>query len=66
MLADSIPAADVALVVHARWIGAPLCGNDNCKCSNCGSWHNIHVNVRGEITQKYCPSCGAKMDKGKE
>lgn len=66
MLADSIPAADVAPVVHARWIGAPLCGNDNCKCSNCGSWHNIHVNVRGEIIQKYCPSCGAKMDKGKE
>lgn len=66
MLADSIPAADVVPVVHGQWIGAPLCGNDNCKCSNCGSWHNIHVNVRGEITQKYCPSCGAKMDKGKE
>lgn len=59
-------AADVVPVVHARWIGVPLCGNDNCKCSNCGSWHNIRVNLRGEITQKYCPSCGAKMDKGKE
>ena len=60
----SAPAADVAPVVHARWIGAPLCGNDNCKCSNCGSWHNIHANLRGKITQKYCPSCGAKMDGG--
>ena len=58
-------AADVVPVVHARWIGAPLCGNDNCRCSNCGSWHNIHANLRGEITQKYCPNCGAKMDKGK-
>lgn len=57
-------AADVVPVVHARWIGAPLCGNDNCRCSNCGSWHNIHANLRGEITQKYCPSCGAKMDGG--
>ena len=58
------PATDVGQVVHARWIGAPLCGNDNCRCSNCGSWHNIHANLRGKITQKYCPSCGAKMDGG--
>ena len=61
-LLDNIPAADVAPVVHGRWIGAPLCGNDNCRCSVCGSWHNIHANLRGEITQKYCPNCGAKMD----
>lgn len=54
---------DVATVVHGRWIGAPLCGNDNCRCSGCGSWHNIHANLRGEIMQKYCPNCGAKMDK---
>lgn len=63
-LVDDIPAADVAPVIHGRWIDAPLCGNDNCRCSNCGSWHNIHVNLRGEITQKYCPNCGAKMDGG--
>lgn len=56
------PSADVAPVVHGRWIGAPICGNDNCKCSKCGSWHNIHANLRGEIMQKYCPNCGAKMD----
>ena len=62
----SIPAADVAPVVHGRWIGAPLCGNDNCKCSECGSWHNIHANLRGEIMQKYCPRCGARMDGGSE
>ena len=51
-----------APVVHGRWIGATLCGNDNCKCSECGSWHNIHANLRGEIMQKYCPNCGARMD----
>ena len=65
----TIPAGtiiDVAPVVHGRWIGAPLCGNDNCKCSECGSWHNIHANLRGEIMQKYCPNCGAKMDGGSE
>ena len=60
----SAPAADVSQVVHGRWIGAPLCGNDNCRCSECGSWHNIHANLRGEIMQKYCPNCGAKMDGG--
>lgn len=60
-----MPAADVAPVVHGRWIGATLCGNDNCKCSECGSWHNIHVNLRGKIMQKYCPNCGARMDGGK-
>ena len=56
------PAADVEPVVHGRWIGAPLCGNDNCRCSECGSWHNIHANLNGEIMQKYCPNCGAKME----
>ena len=54
-------AADVAPVRHGRWIGAPICGNDNCRCSECGSWHNLHANLRGEIMQKYCPNCGAKM-----
>lgn len=58
---DCFQTADVAPVVHGRWIGAPLCGNDNCRCSECGSWHNIHANLRGEIMQKYCPNCGAKM-----
>lgn len=63
---NAFPSADVAPVVHGRWIGAPLCGNDNCKCSECGSWHNIHANLRGKITQKYCPNCGARMDGGSE
>lgn len=61
---ESAPAADVAPVVRGRWIGAPLCGNSNCRCSECGSWHNIHANLCGEIMQKYCPNCGVKMDGG--
>lgn len=55
------PTIEAEPVKHGRWIGAPLCGNDNCRCSECGSWHNIHANLRGEIMQKYCPNCGAKM-----
>ena len=58
------PAADVAPVVHGRWIGIPLCGSDDCECSECGNWCNIHVNLCGEAIQKYCPYCGAKMDRG--
>ena len=48
------PAADVAPVVHGRWI-------NGCECSVCG-------NMRGPISEKllpyykYCPTCGAKMD----
>lgn len=56
------PTIEAEPVKHGRWIGAPLCGNDNCRCSACGSWHNIHANLHGEIMQKYCPDCGAKMD----
>ena len=56
------PTIEAEPVKHGRWIGAPLCGNDNCRCSACGSWHNIHANLHGEIMQKYCPNCGAKMD----
>lgn len=58
---ESISVADVVPVRHGRWIGAPLWGNDNCRCSECGSWCNIHVNLRGKVIQKYCPYCGAKM-----
>ena len=56
------PAVDAVGVVHAKWVNTPLCGNDNCRCSNCGSWHNIHANMRGEINYKYCPDCGSRMD----
>ena len=58
----TVPAADVAPVVHGRWIGKPLCGNDNCRCSICGSRFNVHAYLRGDITQIYCPNCGARMD----
>ena len=58
----NMPAADVAPVVHGRWIGKPLCGNANCRCSECGGVFQIHANLHGKVLQKYCPNCGAKMD----
>lgn len=46
---NSIPAADVAPVVHGRWIEGPL----NPYCSEC------FVECRDETP--FCPNCGAKM-----
>ena len=43
------PSADVAPVVHGRWLGY--------ECSVCG--------VSSEYgSSNYCPNCGAKMDGG--
>lgn len=57
---DSIPAADVAPVVHGRWVHL---GGDEWCCSACGfviategSWD--------KPAKKYCEDCGAKMDGG--
>lgn len=52
------PAADVAPVVHGRWIE----DHDYLKCAECG------VMVKWDFTffdignWNYCPNCGAKMD----
>ena len=58
------PAADVAEVVHGRWIdGAEdfTCGNHNTECSICHcyvSWDGCDEDFN------YCPNCGAKMNGG--
>lgn len=58
-----LPTADVAPVVHGRWIlerepnGKPYCFH----CSVCDSdYHCIGIVVASD----YCPNCGAKMDGG--
>lgn len=60
------PAADVAPVVHARWIHSRY---EDCseqfelvKCSQCNhEAYAMAFYVRGGY---YCPNCGAKMDGG--
>lgn len=50
---EALPAADVAPVVHGRWVF----GGDGCViCSKCNEEesNNNHRN--------FCPNCGAKMD----
>lgn len=51
---NAIPAADVAPVVHGRWIHYPDCGVT--KCSHCG-W-----SIEECWESKRFPECGTKMD----
>lgn len=61
---SKIPAADVAPVVHGRWIHSRY---ENCcdqfelvKCSQCShEAYAMAFYVRGG---NYCPNCGARMD----
>lgn len=58
-----IPAADVAPVVHARWIekSAPA-RKIYFECSHCGAQENKHTAIKGY----YCWRCGARMDGGSD
>ena len=49
------PVADVAPVVHGRWIASH---DEFCTCSIC----KYPVYAAWNVTS-YCPNCGAKMDK---
>lgn len=55
---QAIPAADVALAVHAHWVHylpALGAGDVQSRCSNCG--------CTADVETLYCAWCGAKMDK---
>ena len=47
-------------ISRGRWIGQPISGYADCKCSVCGAICNVHVSA-GIPTQRYCYRCGAKM-----
>ena len=54
-----IQTADVAPVVHGRWISKNPHGYEwTFVCSNCGYVDGYPFNDRSN----YCPNCGAKMD----
>lgn len=62
---SSIPAADVVEVRHGRWVPKDnesvskrnrLIKYEVYSCSICGR-------SNGRIRKKYCPNCGARMDK---
>ena len=56
----SVPAADVAPVVHGKW--APSEENPGfLVCSACGDCYVVDEWADGK-KWRYCPNCGAKMD----
>lgn len=57
---NEIPAADVAPVVHGEWVRSN--NEEICltvKCSVCGMAQPLWA----KRDYKFCPDCGAKMDK---
>lgn len=60
---NSIPAADVAPVVHGRWIYIGKYGKYECSVchgidTDCSDYYGSHIVTE----QNFCPECGAKMD----
>lgn len=53
------PAADVAPVVHARWVEHIDDYENSCKCDICGFMPDSPLDETD-----YCPNCGARMDGG--
>ena len=54
---SELPAADIAEVVHGRWIWneeGEIDWEQFYRCSNCGDKEYWESN--------FCPNCGAKMD----
>jgi len=56
---EALPAADVAPVVHARWIQVDA---TKCRCSHCDIIALIALYPHGD--KNFCPNCGAMMDGG--
>ena len=61
--ASDAPTADVAPVVHGRWVvrfDGPYM-HRRCYCSHCGK-HNGVGGIAQNQEKPYCPNCGARMD----
>lgn len=52
---EILPAADVATVVHGKWVDNGIPDSILNGCSVCGF-------TCGSSSFFYCPNCGAKMD----
>lgn len=67
MILDRLPAADVAEVVHARWITEEntegYSGDPHCTaCKGILDDEAVYGHTPGVDSFFYCPLCGAKMD----
>lgn len=59
--AENLPAADVAPVVHGRWVLLDECSNEGVYCSACHKKVYKKCYANQKIKSKFCPNCGAKM-----
>lgn len=65
----SIHAAAVAEVRHGRWIPSDMGGGEPDEayiCSECGEPWVLNDGTPEENNMRYCPACGARMDKEDE
>lgn len=61
------PAADVAPVVHERWMETPKDGWTRMECSGCGHSYYVPENINPiewADDRNYCVKCGSRMDGG--
>ena len=68
-LIDTIPATDVVEVRHGRWIPSDMGGGEPDEayiCSECGEPWILNEGTPEENNMRYCPACGARMDKEDE
>ena len=59
-----LPAADVAEVMHGRWVFDHMTGEWSyySHCSEC-NYQEFFANEDAEKRHKYCLNCGARMGK---
>lgn len=66
ILLEDASHVEVREVVHGRWLKLDMHkGMEQHKCSVCRSECYVPT-CMGEPMYDYCPSCGAKMDGGKD
>ena len=62
MALSEFPAADVAPVVHGKWITTRTIMHDGeYYCNKCGK-ECTELNRMGQPMWSFCPNCGAKME----
>lgn len=65
----NMPASDVVEVRHGRWIPSDMGGGEPDEayiCSECGEPWILNEGTPEENNMRYCPACGARMDKEDE
>jgi predicted RNA-binding Zn-ribbon protein involved in translation (DUF1610 family) len=60
---DAQSTADVAEVKYGRWYLLDECANEGVYCTACHKKVYKKDYANQKVKSKYCPNCGAKMDK---